>query len=462
MNYNQLITLLSLNVGCAEEQVRAYTDALVKWMSEKIAEQQELLVAGFGKFFLELQHEYVFADEKGKRILMPPNLTLRFTPIALVENMEAGEGKVFPAIADYLVGQQKAEKHVAERLAVAFFKCILDMMDKGEPVEADGLGTFLLTRVNVDNKVYGKVAFTPDEELALMLNRPFAYFPSVELKEGVDFDDVKVVSAHDKSFDEPADNQVFLISQTSDDEDSDTDVTPETPDNTAENSMENVDGVGENAVEENNNPSNEGTASSGEMESTATSDQADEDSLAQQEAAEDEQDADETPASLGRESLMDDGSVEGDAPQRKNVMRWALWALAGCLLLAGVYFMLFNRSGEDETTVARAGTEQSGTMAGDSLAGNADADSVTVTGTSKAEASIDFAAMNAQIPYGAYDIVAIDTIITVMPGQDLATISRLYLGTDILIYLIVANDGNNDPHEGDKYRIPRLQMRKTR
>ena len=74
--------------------------------------------------------------------------------------------------------------------------------------------------------------------------------------------------------------------------------------------------------------------------------------------------------------------------------------------------------------------------------------------------TIDYDAMNAQIPYGAYDIVGIDTVITVMPGQNLATISRIFLGTDIHIYLIVANNGNNDPQEGEKYRIPRLRPRK--
>ena len=74
--------------------------------------------------------------------------------------------------------------------------------------------------------------------------------------------------------------------------------------------------------------------------------------------------------------------------------------------------------------------------------------------------TIDYEAMNAQIPYGAYDIVGIDTVITVMPGQDLATISRIFLGTDIHIYLVVANNGNNEPKEGEKYRIPKLQLRK--
>ena len=74
--------------------------------------------------------------------------------------------------------------------------------------------------------------------------------------------------------------------------------------------------------------------------------------------------------------------------------------------------------------------------------------------------TINFEAMNAQIPYGAYDIVGIDTVITVMPGQNLATISRIFLGTDIHIYLIVANNGNDNPKEGEKYRIPRLKLRK--
>ena len=93
---------------------------------------------------------------------------------------------------------------------------------------------------------------------------------------------------------------------------------------------------------------------------------------------------------------------------------------------------------------------------------------VAPVGVEKADAAVmaqatdtlDFAAMNAQIPYGAYDIVGVDTTITVMKGQDLAAISRIFLGTDIQIYLIVLNGGNNDPKEGDRYMIPKLKLRK--
>ena len=74
--------------------------------------------------------------------------------------------------------------------------------------------------------------------------------------------------------------------------------------------------------------------------------------------------------------------------------------------------------------------------------------------------TIDYSALNAQIPYGAYDIVGVDTVITVMKGQDLPTISRIFLGTDIQIYLIVLNEGNNDPQEGERYKIPKLKLRK--
>ena len=77
----------------------------------------------------------------------------------------------------------------------------------------------------------------------------------------------------------------------------------------------------------------------------------------------------------------------------------------------------------------------------------------------EASDTIDFDAMNAQIPYGAYDIVAIDTVITVGKGQTALSISKMMLGTEYTIYIVVANDGNDQPQPGQPYRIPKLQLR---
>ena len=74
-------------------------------------------------------------------------------------------------------------------------------------------------------------------------------------------------------------------------------------------------------------------------------------------------------------------------------------------------------------------------------------------------ADIPIDAMNAQIPYGAYDIVAIDTVITVGKGQTALSISKMMLGTEYTIYIVVANDGNDQPQPGQPYRIPKLQLR---
>ena len=70
--------------------------------------------------------------------------------------------------------------------------------------------------------------------------------------------------------------------------------------------------------------------------------------------------------------------------------------------------------------------------------------------------------MNAQLPYGGYDIVGVASTITVPSGMTLQKIARTYLGTDYTEYLVVLNGGNANPQPGQKYMIPKLQLRKAR
>ena len=136
-----------------------------------------------------------------------------------------------------------------------------------------------------------------------------------------------------------------------------------------------------------------------------------------------------------------------------------MYALPLLALVIGLISLLLHLRRQDDGI---AQTDQTAQMV-DSLNGEDTmkvAEVEDVTQVAAPADTINYEAMNAQIPYGAYDIVGIDTVITVMPGQNLATISRIFLGTDIHIYLIVANNGNDNPKEGEKYRIPRLKLRK--
>ena len=133
-----------------------------------------------------------------------------------------------------------------------------------------------------------------------------------------------------------------------------------------------------------------------------------------------------------------------------------LIVLLGVVALIGLVILFFGRSNDEETGVASQTTESSS----DSVKAIVPVDTVAPKEAIASADTIDLDAMNAKIPYGAYDIVAIDTVITVVQGQTAASLSMMMLGADNPIYLIVANDGNDNPQPGEKYRIPKLQLRK--
>lgn len=412
--------------------------ATVRWMSGQLTENGQLLIPGFGRFEVSKKMEYVRCDtNSGKRFLMPPSLKADFVPAPLLPLTEESAANVFDTISETLVSEEKAGKYVAERFPVTFFKGILDAMERGETVTVPQLGAFLLTKVRVAENVFGKVSFTPDAVLSEWVNRPFSYLPEVELNEGVEFDDIDTVTPYD-SANEPTevDNTFLILSEPKVDD------TAEEEDQTAGQAQEKTSSEEAPASEETvaeEAPTSEETAAEEAPASEAISSEV-------ELVSEETDTAQEMPGSE-EESFAKELPSHDTSSSHKGFWMFALPLLA---LVIGLISLLLHLRHQDG---AVAQHEQ--------LTDTVETVQATVVAETAPPAdSLDFEAMNAQIPYGAYDIVGIDTVITVMPGQDLAAISRIFLGTDIHIYLVVANGGNNDPKEGEKYRIPRLRLRK--
>ena len=428
MNTQQLISYLAETLGCEEKAAEKCVAAIVRWVTGQMTENGQLLIPGFGRFEVSKKMEYVRCDaNSNKRFLVPPSLSADFVPAPLLDGTEESAKNVFKAITEMLMDEEKTDKYLAERFPVTFFKGILDAMERGETVGVPQLGTFLLTKVRVAEKVYGKVSFTPDTALSEWVNRPFSYLPEVELNEGVEFDDIVTVSPYDNPRDENVDDQTFLI--------------------LTEPSAQNDEVVPETSkLEEPENPkepeeseiSEESEKSEESSDSLSTPDEPDSQSS-------DKSDLSDPSDPIDKFS----DSASGQKPSHQRFWMYGLPLLA---LAIGLISLLLHLRHQDNDVVQN--DQKTDTMS------VVKEDAEDVANAVLPADTIDYDAMNAQIPYGAYDIVGIDTVITVLPGQDLATISRIFLGTDIHIYLIVANNGNNDPKEGEKYRIPRLQLRK--
>lgn len=413
MEYNKLIHLWSKNAGCSLDEACLYSQSIIKWVSKSLKENSHLHIAGFGTFDVRKHLEYIKNDKAShKRILYPPKLTLEFTPASLLEDNVRDNG-VFKQLAEMLIDKNQVHHFLAEKLPISFFKSILEMMDEGETVEVEGLGTFLLTKVKVDDAVYGKVAFVPDETLSSDINSPFSFFSPVELTDDVHFDDLDENGTAD--VETKSDDKVFLISREH----------PST-------SPENVASQKENASVE---------------------------------FVEDEQTKDALPKMEPTVSVVDDmastSQMESDNSVERKKGNYTIHALIAVLAVACV-LLAWNLIKSDEAVLddSKGDVAYSDTLVEES---NKEDSVVSLTKNEVKEeqksSSMDFASLNAKIPYGGYDIIGVASEIKVAPGMTLQKIAQIYLGTEHTIYLEVLNDGK-EPQPGQMYKIPKLQLRK--
>ena len=421
MNNSQFIIFLAARLGCSTEMAEQYVSAIVKWITDNTIANTQLVVRDFGKFLVEKRNEYIVVDAiTRKRTLMPPHLSMHFVPYPLLGEEEKGLFYPMEQVAGEMANKLQVPANVAEMAVVEFFKALLHAMNNEGEVSVEALGVFQLTKVKLNNSVYGKVSFRSDSALSDIVNRPFSYFQPVELRDDVHFDDVETTTAPTDSPDPASDTFVM------------------------ETITENTDAIEQEDANE------------------------EEDALEQEDVI-DQEDA-KAPVALN-DSNDSNAPEDSNSPivlpplsspetsEEKNVLKrnyTGLIVLLGVVALIGLVILFFGRSNDEETGVASQTTESSS----DSVKAIVPVDTVAPKEAIASADTIDLDAMNAKIPYGAYDIVAIDTVITVVKGQTAASLSMMMLGADNPIYLIVANDGNDNPQPGEKYRIPKLQLRK--
>ncbi len=425
-----LITALSHNTGCSPDVTSKYADTIVKWLIRQIMEEGKLFVSDFGEFCIQKRMEFVYHDTATKkRWLIPPSLQLLFTPMPLIDKEKRENSKAFARIAEAIAQEHGENQLTAHKFAVMFFKTILDAMEEASSVEVEGLGVFELTQMRVADAIYGKVTFTADSVFLADINKPFSFFQPVEINEGVSFPDIET-STH--RFPEEKNNKTFLIFQE------------------------------KQEPEENAAPS-EVPASPSAAPFSAGVGSAD----AEENAAPSEAPAPAAPfsAGVGSADAEENAPSVEPAPAFRRSLRYLLPALllAGCILL----FLLLKPaqadqppSSPDTTTASKSTTDNSSAALEEPPS---EVPTTPLPASSEDQAgTLDFAAMNAQLPYGGYDIVGVASTITVPSGMTLQKIARTYLGTDYTEYLVVLNGGNADPQPGQKYMIPKLLLRKQR
>ena len=303
----------------------------------------------------------------------------------------------------------------AEAFVAMVFDVVNEGLQKDKLVKVKGLGTFKVAavkdresvNVNTGERVliegHDKITFTPDAVLRDFVNKPFAQFETVVVKDGVDFSDLDSQKV-------PETVETPEVPETSE-----TAETPETPDTL-------LSAVPEEPKE------SEAPETPETLETPETS---------------------ETPAVLEEASqeVRTEQQVIGEKPSgHKNLILACLLAVVA--FIAG-FFIGRGTAGQADKPAAPETTVE------------APADSVETTATTAAKqddtASFEAYNSNPRIKYGAYDIVGIDTVITLRPGQTLQSICRATLGADMMSYMEVMNDAKS--LETGKVKVPKLKMR---
>lgn len=326
------------------------------------------------------------------------------------------------------IPQEEREKFISD-----FFQLLMYGLEKDKTVKIKGLGTFKISKTKTSDedtmpsrqKTY-KLSFIAENSLQDLANRAFSSFEPVTLNEGVEFDDLTELECTDfkeiDRLDDPGLSE-SLISFTNE-------KIPEKQESRQEDRQENrrEDKAAANTPLE--QPSHQTD------DAPAVSEKA---SSADKEAGRGYSQDVETQA---------DETLSFSESQKSRKWMWYLIpvaCIAGLLLFFGL-----NQSNDNITSEPVANV-----VAPDSTLQNAPSqDEKTTTDT--------YAELNAKIPYGAYEIVGVDTVITVTKGMDLNTIARIFLGTEMQVYLVVMNEGNDHPSEGQSYKIPKLQLKRKK
>ena len=384
-----------------------------------------------------------------------------------------------------------------------------ELDDTDSSVKIKGFGTFKVSAVSARASVdvntgeriiidgRNKISFTPEVLLRDRVNRPFVQFETVVLNDGVDFSEI------DDEMDELSDS--VIETETQGVQLSPTAPTDQLTDQSANQPTptEQSQGVQLSPTAPTDQPTDQPSPSEPASKVVNTEEHRD---MARRLMApksepidDDNNKADEEKSANDIDESDDEGIVIGGCKQRSPRMMYVLTIASFVILVSigiGMYF-LYQRIEEKNHVIDRLETrlyaQQDTAVAvepqcvvSDTIASNdalkaADAhtaenikkekkDSVRASNSKAATGStaVMSAAPTATTPSdynydvrvrtGAYIIVGVAKVVTVQPGQSLASISKAYLGEGMECYVEVLNNCHT-VKAGDKLKIPEVKLK---
>ena len=414
------------------------------------------------------------------------------------------------------LAQRLADKHnIGKRNVYDFLNSFIDVIRENlasdGSVKIKGLGTFKVVKVkdresvNVNTGeryiIYGheRLSFTPDSLMKELVNRPFSQFDTVELNDGVVFEDIeedKTEDVDETPIDDFADESDENVSPI------DEDIETESEEIQAENDNETVvynlvgtedkgrqvEETADEAVVIGNDTDNESEAevqpATEETENTVVDSRTDEKIDDNSDSVDEAVDtlavplADSHNVDVSAEESADDDpmSAADDNPtgnfwnMRKALMLSMLTLVVGLCAGYGLGRYLFPKSpaviyvAEDSTlqdSLKEETKEKAAAVVPEKDTAKVVSQVKEKPDTVAAEKSkqSEYEAKYAEIRYGAYNIEGVDQTVTVRKGQTLASISRSYLGPDMMCYMVAINDGISEVKEGQTVKIPKLRLK---
>lgn len=381
----------------------------------------------------------------------------------------------------------KSEEEVTTFLD-ALVDVLLDGLHQEKVVKIKGLGTFKVTTVkerasiNVNSgepvviEGHDKISFLPDTSMRDLVNKPFSQFETVPVNDGVEFEDIETsVDAEDTQDAEETGEaiidvetheapQAVALAGLSENEPAtqpENEKESEVP--VAENETDDVDITTEEAVTETENVT----------ETESVTETVTEEADSQEEAlAETHQEEREPLPQVTEEEQTEN---ELDTEENEEDMKKISWTklLLSALLIAAAAFALGYAVGQKAGTSTSTETPKAETVVKETPDSLKEGQATTTQTeakeeTQKAKVSDDMSQVtseeleraNEKVAYGAYRIVGVERVVTARAGQTLKAISDANLGPGAEAYVKALNDGVSTVSEGQKIRIPKVELKK--
>ncbi len=372
-------------------------------------------------------------------------------------------------LAGVIAKQRKLSTKDVEKFISAMFLVVDKGLDADRLVKIKGLGTFKVTsvkpresiNVNTGARVviegHDKVSFTPDTSMRDLINKPFAQFETVVLKDDVDFSDIEHDNSDEEKRESVASNTEKEVQEEKTISSNEEEIAPQ--DMVQENVLEIKDDKEDCPVTaptdnivvsgEDGNPNDViERRESSTITSNINTDERGENVMVEQ-------------ANVDEEEFVDTQEWVSRSQYKHSIIIGVLSAVI-CLfigLLVGIYILgdfKHDKVAKSEFAIPQV------TMADKDSMTNAKVNPAPglKTSANKTEDEVDFDKMNAdpRVKMGAYNIVGIDTIITLKSGQTMKSYCRSTLGSGMLCYFQVLND-TTELGEGAKMKVPKVKVK---